>query len=401
MTAGLLLEPVELPPEPIVGAAALFALDPAVAHLNHGSYGAVPLPVQAEQQRLRAEQERDPDGFFGTLPARVAAARTAVARALGIDPVRLALVNNVTEAVAVALDSVSLAPGEEILVTDHSYGVVARAAERRAAECGAVLRTVRLPLELAEPPDPQSALDGFAGLVLAAVGPRTRVVILDRVTSPTARAVATGPLLSALATRGVVTMVDAAHAPGMLPLAPEVALADFWFGNLHKWAFAPRPTALLAVGPAWGERIRPLTYSWEHERGFPAAVEWRGTCDYTAWLAAPGGPALLARLGPERVREHNERLARHGQWLLVERGGLRPLPGSVGVSMRAVRLPAGVAETEEAARGLVATVRQRLGARIAVRPWAGGGVLRISAQVYNRAAEYQALATGLAGLLKG
>ncbi|MDH6109530.1 isopenicillin-N epimerase [Kitasatospora sp. MAP12-15] len=377
------------PPEPIPGAAELFALDRRVAHLNHGSYGAVPIPVQQAQERLRIEQEGDPDAFLTEAPDRITATRVELAKVLGADPAGLALLSNVTEAVAVALDSIPFLPGDEILVTDHGYGVVTRAAERRAAECGATVRTVALPLDAGDP----------AAAVLGALRPRTRLAILDRITSPTARAIATVPLVDALAERGVLTMVDAAHAPGMLALEQEIDRADFWFGNLHKWAFAPRPTAVLAVRPEWRERIRPLTYSWEHERGYPARVEWRGTGDYTGWLAAPTGLALLAELGVDRVRGHNDRLAHYGQSALVELAGLRALPAEPGVSMRAVRLPAAVAQDEPAAKALMAAVRSRLGARIAVRPWVGGGVLRISAQVYNRPEEYRALASGLAQLL--
>ncbi|MDH6140556.1 isopenicillin-N epimerase [Kitasatospora sp. GP30] len=377
------------PPDPIEGAAELFPLDPTVAHLNHGSYGAMPIEVSRAQDAFRAEQEADPDGFFWELPGRVAAARTALARLLGADPAGLALLSNVTEAVAVALDSIPFAPGDEILVTDHGYGVVNLAAERRAAECGATVRTVPVPLDAADPAD----------AVLAAVAPRTRAAILDKITSPTARELATPALLRALAARGVVTLVDAAHAPGMLPVALDVEPADFWFGNLHKWAFAPRPTALLAVSAPWRSRVRPLTYSWEHAGGFPGNVEWRGTADYTGWLAAPAALALLERLGLDRVREHNARLAGYGQRQLVERAGLAALPLSPGVAMAAVRLPAGVAEAEEQVRPLMEAVRDRLGARVAVRPWPGGGVLRVSAQVYNRPEEYRTLADGLAKLL--
>ncbi|MCC9307475.1 aminotransferase class V-fold PLP-dependent enzyme [Kitasatospora sp. RB6PN24] len=377
-------------PAPIEDAAALFALDPTVAHLNHGSYGAVPIEVSRAQAAFRAEQEADPDGFFWELPGRIAAARTALARLLDADPAGLALLSNVTEAVAVALDSIPFEPGDEILVTDHGYGVVNLAAERRAAECGATVRTVPVPLDAADP----------AEVVLAALTPRTRAAILDKITSPTAREFVTPTLLRALADRGVVTLVDAAHAPGMLPVAPDVERADFWFGNLHKWAFAPRPTAVLAVAAPWRSQVRPLTYSWEHASGFPGNVEWRGTADYTGWLAAPTALALLERLGVDLVREHNAGLAAYGRRQLVERAGLAELPLSPGVAMAAVRLPAGVAEVEGQVRPLMEAVRDRLGARVAVRPWPGGGVLRVSAQVYNRPEEYRRLADGLAELLK-
>ncbi|MGW6919228.1 aminotransferase class V-fold PLP-dependent enzyme [Kitasatospora sp. NPDC054939] len=378
-------------PQPLPGAGELFTLDRGTAHLNHGSYGAVPVPVQELQQRLRAEQERDPDGFFAGLLDRVAAARTAVAAELGADPARTALLTNVTEGVAVALDSIPLAPGDRILVTDHGYGAVTRAVLRRAGETGAVVDTVRLPPDL---PDEAAVREA----VLGAVTGRTAVAVLDLVTSPTARLVAGPALLAALRVRGVTTVVDAAHAPGMLP-APVDAAADFWVGNLHKWAFAPRAAAVLAVGPRWPERIRPLMLSWEHDRGFPARVEWRGTCDYTPWLAAPAGFGVLHSLGADRVRRHNERLAAYGQRLLAERTGLHPLPAAPGVAMRALRLPPGCGEDDRGARALMAAVWRRLATRIVVRPWPGGGVLRVSAQLYNRPGEYERLAAGLGELL--
>ncbi|MFI6155306.1 aminotransferase class V-fold PLP-dependent enzyme [Kitasatospora sp. NPDC051170] len=381
------------PPAPLPAAEGLFALAEGTAHLNHGSYGAPPLPVLRLREQLREQEELDPDGFFATLPARIAQARTAIAAELVTDRDGLALVTNVTEAVSIALDSLPLAAGDHVLVTDHGYGAVTRAVARKAAERGAHLRTAEIPLDA---PDEAAVREA----VLAAVDGRTTVAVLDQLTSPTARLVAGPGLLAELRLRGVTTVVDGAHAPGMLhaPVAPD---ADFWFGNLHKWAFAPRPTGVLAVRPEWRGRVRPLAVSWEDHRGYPANVEWRGTGDYTPWLAAPAGLALLRTLGTAAVSGHNTALARYGQRVLAERAGLRPLPATPGVWMRAVRLPAGVAETEDGAREVMGEVWRRLGARVAVRPWAGGGVLRISAQLYNRAEEYERLADGVARLLKG
>ncbi|MFJ9606676.1 aminotransferase class V-fold PLP-dependent enzyme [Kitasatospora sp. NPDC101176] len=381
------------PPAPLPAADGLFSVSAGAAHLNHGSFGAVPVPVQRVQEELRTEHELDPDGFFADLPARIAAARIRIAADLAADPDRLALVSNVTEAVAIALDTVPLRPGDRILVTDHGYGAVTGAATRRAAETGAELVVAEVPLDA---PDERAVREA----VLAAVDERVTVAVLDQLTSPTARLVAGPALLAELRARGVTTVVDGAHAPGMLP-APADPHADFWFGNLHKWAFAPRATGVLAVAPDWTERVRPLALSWEHDKGFPGNVEWRGTCDYTPWLAAPAGFDLLRSLDAAAVAAHNTALAAYGQRVLAERAGLPPLPGTPGVWMRAVRLPAGRCETEQEAKALMAEVWRRLATRIAVRPWAGGGVLRVSAQLYNRPGEYERLAEGLAGLLKG
>ncbi|MGW3041489.1 aminotransferase class V-fold PLP-dependent enzyme [Kitasatospora sp. NPDC001159] len=380
------------PPAPLPAAEGLFSVSPGAAHLNHGSYGAVPVPVQRVQERLRAEHELDPDGFFADLPDRIAGARVRIAAELTTDPERLALVANVTEAVAIALDSTPLAPGDRILVTDHGYGAVNQAAARKAAESGAELVVAEVPLDT---PDEEAVREA----VLAAVDDRTTVAVLDRITSLTARAVASPELVAELRGRGVTTVVDGAHAPGMLP-APVDPNADFWFGNLHKWAFAPRATGVLAVRPEWTARVRPLALSWEHHRGFPANVEWRGTCDYTPWLAAPTGFVLLGELGRRAVAAHNTALAAYGQRVLVERAGLRPLPATPGVWMRTVRLPEGRFDTEAEARALLAELWRRHGIRVAVRPGPDGGVLRVSAQLYNRAAEYERLADALVELFK-
>ncbi|MFE7561308.1 aminotransferase class V-fold PLP-dependent enzyme [Kitasatospora sp. NPDC057500] len=379
------------PPEPLPGTETLFSLDPAVVHLNHGSFGAVPVSVQQLQRRLHEEQEADPDGFFADLPARVATARARIAAALGTEPELLALVPNVTDAIAVTLANVPLSAGDHVLVTDHGYGTVNEAVRRRAEDAGAELRTVALPLDL---PDG----DAVREAVLARVTDRTVLAVLDGITSPTARRIATPELLRELRGRGVTTVVDAAHEPGMLA-GPVPAEADFWFGNLHKWAFAPRATGVLVVRPEWAGKIRPLILSWEDHQGYPASVEWRGTLDYTPYLAAPAGLDLLEAFGPGAVRTHNERLVAYGAGLVAERVGLAPLPSSAGLSMRALRLPPGVAETLPQAQELMAGMWRRHAVRTVARPWPGGGVLRVCAQLYNRAPEYEVLASGLAGLL--
>ncbi|MGW6705825.1 aminotransferase class V-fold PLP-dependent enzyme [Streptomyces sp. NPDC054956] len=357
----------------------LFRLDPAISHLNHGSFGAVPLPVQETQAALRAQAHRDPDSFFIGAPERIAEARGRIAARLGADPAGLAFISNATEGANLALDAVRLADGDEILVTDHGYGTVVTAAARRAP-----LTTVVLDPHL---PDE----DAVRETVLAGITPRTRVAVLDHISSPTARLIASPRLLADLAARGITTIVDGAHAPGMVP-DPLGGGADFWFGNLHKWAYAPSGTALLSVAPGHRAGIRPLVPSWEDHHGFPRSVENRATVDYTGWLAAPEGLDLLEELDADKVRAHNSALAAHGAALLAEIPGLTPLPYTEGLAMRALRLPPGVAETPEAARVL----RERLAAqqriRVLIWPWPGGGGIRVSGQIYNRAEEYERLA---------
>ncbi|MFG2997882.1 aminotransferase class V-fold PLP-dependent enzyme [Streptomyces sp. NPDC048340] len=376
------ISPVHKPADPpgeFPGGRALFHLDPGIAHLNHGSFGAVPIPVQERQAELRAEAHADPDSFFIGVPERLADARGRIAALLGADPDGLAFISNATEGANLALDAIPLADGDEILVTDHGYGTVVAACARRAP-----VTTVALDPEL---PDE----DAVREAVLAGVTPRTRVAVLDHISSPTARLIASPRLLAELADRGITTVVDGAHAPGMIA-DPLGGGADFWFGNLHKWGYAPPGSAILAVAPEHRDRVRPLVPSWEHEHGYPRSVENRATVDYTGWLAAPDGLDLLERLGAAEVRAHNSALAAHGAALLAELPGVTALPHTDGLAMRTLKLPPGVAETHEAARELREEIAARLRIRVLIWPWPGGGGIRVCGQVYNRAEEYERLA---------
>ncbi|MFE5807772.1 aminotransferase class V-fold PLP-dependent enzyme [Streptomyces sp. NPDC056491] len=374
------------PPGEFPGGPALFRLDPRVAHLNHGSFGAVPVPVQEAQAALRAQAHADPDAFFVSVADRLAEARTRIAVHLGADPDGIAFIANATEGANLALDAVPLADGDEILVTDHGYGTVVAAAARRAPVTTVALDP-RLPDE-----------DAVREAVLAALTPRTRVAVLDHVSSPTARIIASPRLLADLRARGVTTVVDGAHAPGMLA-DPLAGGADFWFGNLHKWGYAPSGSAVLAVAPQHRRRIRALVPSWEDQYGFPRSVENRATADYTGWLAAPDGLDLLERLDAAKVRAHNSALAAHGAALLAELPGLTPLPHGEDLAMRTLRLPPGVADTPDRARELRELIAAEQRIRVLVWPWPGGGGIRVCGQIYNRPEEYERLAAVLPSYL--
>ncbi|WP_369777378.1 aminotransferase class V-fold PLP-dependent enzyme [Streptomyces sp. R33] len=368
------------------GGPGLFRLDPEIAHLNHGSFGAVPIPVQEAQAALREEAHADPDAFFIGAADRIAGARARIARHFGADPDGIAFIANATEGANLALDAVPFADGDEILVTDHGYGTVVAAAARRAR-----VTTVALDPNL---PDE----DAVRETVLAGLTPRTKVALFDHISSPTARLIASPRLLADLAARGVTTVVDGAHAPGMVA-DPLAGGADFWFGNLHKWGYAPSGSAVLAVAPGHRSRVRALVPSWEDADGFPRSVENRATADYTGWLAAPEGLDLLDRLDAAKVRAHNSALAAHGAALLAEIPGITPLPYTEGLAMRSLRLPPGTAETYEGARALRERIAADLGIRVLIWPWPGGGGVRVCGQVYNRPEEYERLAAELPAYL--
>jgi isopenicillin-N epimerase len=386
------------PPSPIPGARLLFSLDPATAFLNHGSFGAVPLSVQRTQQRLRDEVESNPVKFHAQgLLDRLIHTRRHVAGFLGADPDGSALVPNTTAGVSLALQSVRLGAGDEVLLTDHAYGAVALAARRQVRRAGATARTVALPLG-APPAEAVSR-------IRSALRPgRTKLLIVDQIASATAQILPVRDITTAAHEHDIPVLVDAAHVPGMLDVDVSAIGADFWIGNLHKWAFAPRGTALMAVAPEWRRRIDPLIVSWEQDVGFPLSVEFQGTIDYSPWLAAPAGLFVLRTLGLEAVREHNAALAAYGQRVVGAALGLAPDelpdPGEPDASMRVIPLPAGRATTQTEAQALRQLIADKLATETAVNAWGGRGWIRLSAQIYNHPDEYDRLAERLPALLR-
>ena len=385
------------PPAPLPGARLLFSLDPAVSYLNHGSFGAVPIGVQRTQQRLRDEVEANPHKFFTQgLLDRLIHTRRHLAGFLGADPDGSALLPNTTAGISLVLQSIRLESADEVLVTDHGYGAVALAAQRRCRRAGATVRTVGLPLA-------GSAAEVVSRLRSALRPGKTRLLIIDQIASSTAATFPVREIVAAAHEHDIPVLVDAAHVPGMLPVDVAAIGADFWVGNLHKWAFAPRGTALLAVAEPWRRRIEPLVVSWEQEQGFPMALEFQGALDYTSWLAAPAGLFTLRTLGWEAVRAHNMALVEYGQRVIGAALGVDPAdlpqPTVPESAMRLVPLPAGVATTPPDAIALRLLISEKLAAETAVNSWHGRGLLRLSAQVYNRPDDYHRLAEHLPALL--
>lgn len=373
----------------------LWSLDASVSHLNHGSFGAVPVPVQRAQFRLREEAEANPMKFFARgLRDRVRLTRRHLAKFVGADPEGTAFVPNVTTAVTAILRSLELRAGDEVLITDHAYGAVAIAVRTVCRAAGAVEVIVPVPLVATDA--------DIVELIRARVGPRTRFAVIDQVTSPTARLFPVHALAGALQREGVVVLVDAAHAPGLLEVDVTGLGADFWIGNLHKWACAPRGTALLAVAPRWRSSMLSPVVSWAEQDGFPDSFEQAGTVDLTGWLAAPVAVHTLAAFGWGRLRERNAGLVAWGQDLVGRAMGADPddLRGDPGVSMRILELPDGIATTQVQAQALQARIAAEIGCEVAVVAWNGRGLLRLSAHAYNQTTDYRRLAAGLPALLR-
>ncbi len=338
-------------------------LDPSVTYLNHGSFGACPRPVLEAYQAWQRELERAPTELLGRrLEERLDEARRPLAGLVGADPADLAFVPNSTSGLNAVIRSLRLEPGDEVLTTDQEYGALVKTWEALG------IRTTAVP----------------PGELAGAIGPRTRVVFLSHVTSPTASVLPVAEVCAAARAAGVLSIVDGAHAPGQLDLDLGSLGADVYAGNCHKWLCAPKGSAFLWARPEHQPWIEPVVTSWGWAPGaaFAAKHEWQGTFDPSAWLTVPAAIEAWRTLDLERCRG----LALHGHRLLP------PLSGRPAPQMWASELPAG--DAEELARAL----RER-GIEVPVLEWEGRRLLRVSVAPYNTAGDLEQLAAALAELL--
>ncbi|MBZ9640353.1 aminotransferase class V-fold PLP-dependent enzyme [Streptomyces sp. PSKA30] len=369
-------------------AARTWSLDPALKHLNHGSFGAVPLVAQERQELLRVEMERSPVVWFPALPQRIAATRVQLAAFLHVTADDLALVPNASAGASVVYAALSRRRGGEIVVTDHGYGAVTMGAERLARRWGGRVRTARVPLDADE--------DQAYEAVAAEIGQATDLVVVDQITSATARRMPVERIGAEARRRGIPVLVDGAHAPGLLAAPLADATYDFWVGNLHKWGCAPRGTAALVARGSLRDRLHPLIDSWGAADPYPDRFDQQGTIDATAYLAAPTALDFVDRTwGWPTARRYMNDMADYGAHVIgtafAELTGTDcrvdvglPVPG-----MRLVRLPGGLAASRVEADALRDRVARELGVEAAFTSFGGTGYLRLSAHVYNTSADYE------------
>jgi len=385
---------------PAIDLRSFWRLDPSVQYLNHGSFGACPEPVLALQSSLRQEMEREPADFLlARLPARLNQARETLAAFLGAEPTDLVFVTNATAGVNAVLRSLPFAPDDELLVTTHTYAACRKTVDYVAARTGARVVIANLPF-------PVQGDEQIIDAVLAAVSARTRLALLDHVTSPTALVLPLARLVSELQALNVDTLVDGAHAPGMVPVALGQLGAAYYTGNAHKWLCAPKGAAFLHVRRDRQADLHPTVISHGYSSGFLAEFDWTGTCDPTPWLCIPEALRCVGGLRPggwPEVMAANRALALQARATLMASLQIdAPCPEAMLGSMASVPLPPALPGSPAAAldsNGLHDWFRAR-----GVETWLHSQplpVLRISAQLYNSIDQFQQLALLLAQALHG
>ena len=382
-----------------------WTLDPAITYLNHGSFGATPKVVLEKQAELRAQLEREPVRFMvRELETLLDDARNELAEFVGADPESLAFVPNATAGVNAVLRSLDLDQHDELLVTSHEYNASRNTLEYAAGLAGAKVVPVDVPFPIKSP-------DQVFDTIMERVSDRTRLLLIDHITSQTGLIFPIARVIEELNRRGIDTLVDGAHAPGMVPLHLDALGTAYYTANLHKWVCAPKGAAFLFVRANRRLGIRPVVISHganatrKDRSRYHLEFDWPGTYDPTAWLSIPASlrfmPSLVDGGWPEVMRRNHE-LALRARDLLCGRLGIdKPAPDEMLGSMAAIPLPDGKPYVPTLVGDQLQDALFERGIEVPIMPWPHQPkrTLRISAQLYNSIEDYEALANALVELL--
>jgi isopenicillin-N epimerase len=389
-------------------------LNPEVTYLTHGTFGACPVPVLEAQRALIDALEADPiEVLWETLEARVDEARREVAAFIGADPEGLVFLPNATTAVSTILRSLRFELGDELLTTNHEYNAVLNAQAEVARLSGARVVVARLPLEI-------ESDDQVVEAVVRAATRRTRLAIVSHVTSPTATVLPIKRIVRELEARGIDTLVDAAHGPGMIPVDVEALNPAYWTADGHKWLCGPTSSGLLVVRADRRDRIRPLVIS--HGFNDPRSsrprllkeFDWQGTRDLSPYQVLPVALRTMAGLHPDGwpgVMRANHELVVEGRARVAAALGVKArIPESMLGSMAIVRLPIEPLPDDEIDTVKASIVREHR-IEVPIFGWPvpaarkepdalpDAVVVRISAQRYNELEDYERLGPALAAAI--
>ena len=385
-----------------------WSLEPSRLFLNHGSFGACPNFVIEEQRKWQDLMEREPVRFFEELmPDLLLKSREALGIFLNCSPDDLAFVSNATSGVNTILRSLHFEQGDEILVPNHAYQACRNSIDFVAKRWGATVVEVAIPFPIDGP-------ETVVELMTSACSERTKLVMIDTVTSPTGLRMPFEALTEFFEGKGVEVLLDAAHGIGMIPLNLGELGASYVTSNCHKWLCAPKGSAFLYVREDKQSKIQPLTIS--HGHTFPLGdttrfrheFDWTGTQDISGWCSIPAvieGMADLMDGGWDSIMQHNHDLAIQGRNVLCERLGIEPpCPDEMVACISTIQLPGNIPMKEKMHEPdpLHHILSEKYNIQVPVWSWPSpeGRYLRISAQLYNSIEQYERLADALVNELK-
>lgn len=373
-----------------------FLLDPSVTFLNHGSFGATPKPVFREYQHWQRELENQPVEFLGRrFNGLMRTARAALADYLGTQANNVIFAQNVTIALNIVARSLELGVGDEVLTSNHEYGAMDRTWRFLSKECG--FTYINQPVDI-------SSHETFVDSFWKAVTPKTKIIFLSHITSPTATIFPVEKIIQRARAHGILTVIDGAHAPGQIPLHLDALGADFYGGNLHKWLCAPKGAGFLYARPEVQSMLKPLIVSWGYESETPGDSqfidynEWWGTRDISAFLAVPMAIQFQQEQAWAEVRAACHRLAVETWQRLHDLTGQAPLhsdPDTWFAQMAIATLPA-----DSDLVSLKSRLYDEYRIEIPLIAWNEKKLIRLSVQGYNSRRDMDRLLSALKKLLR-
>lgn len=367
-----------------------FLLRDDIVFLNHGSFGACPRVILDQQRRWIERLEAQPVLYFRESISNLMHARNALAAYVGAEGKDLVYVANSTFGVNVTAHALShvLQEGDEICTTDHEYGACDRAWEQYCVTKG--VRYVR-----AEIPMPAPSLEEMTEIIWQQVTPKTKVLFLSHITSPTGLRLPVEALCSRARAAGIISVIDGSHTPGHVPLDLLTLQADVFTANCHKWMCTPKGSAFLWVAPHLQETIIPLVVSWGARNPVagdgPLNIEHEfiGTRDYSPFLTVPFAIELMAQQPWDRAQEHGRSLALYAHDALVALPGVRPMHAGghdTLLQMATVILPAHI-DTDHMKQWLY----KERAIEVVVHRWLNVPILRCSAHLHTTREDIDAL----------
>lgn len=381
-----------------------WSLAPGTVFLNHGSFGACPKPILKLQSDLRQAMEAEPVQFlWRRYEERLEPSRAVVAKFLGVRPRDMVFVANATSGVNAVVRSLRLKPGDELLTTNLDYNACHNVLAESARASRARLVTARVPFPVRDE-------DEIVESIVRKVTRRTRLAMIDHITSNTALILPVERLIRELEARGVDTLVDGAHAPGMVPLNISRLAPAYYTGNLHKWVCAPKGAAFLWAREDHQRQLQPAVISHGNNTvrpgytAFQDRFDWAGTEDPSPWFCAGAAVLCMDALLPggwAEIQEHNRRLAVIARQVLCDELDVPPpCPANLLGSMATIPLPRRFQAIGKTSKIDPEQLRLYDDFRVEVPfvrlPDSEVRYFRISAQLYNSLADYEYLARALA-----
>ncbi|MBG97839.1 aminotransferase [bacterium] len=368
-------------------------IDPEIAFLNHGSYGACPISVLQKQNEIRERMEKQPCRFLGRevwegLVEESLEKAGSFVSASGKD---MAFVDNATTGANSVLRSLEFKPGDELVTTSHVYGAVRATMDFVALNSGAIVKEAIVPF-------PAKSENEIVDSIESALTSKTRFLLVDHIASASATIFPVKKIVDMAHDKGIKVFVDGAHAIGQIELDIPSLGADWYVTNAHKWLYAPKGCALLWTSPEMQEKTHPTVISWGYhgKEGYSTEFLWQGTRDFSPWLSVNSAIDFYESFGSGDVKEYMHNLAWDSAQMLAKEWNVDlNLERKMFASMVPIPIPGSISGGDDERVSIVKRLWEKHKVEVAVTDPSDRLWIRISAQIYNEKSDYRRLSVAV------